>query len=200
MNIAELREDALRGFGPQVGDVGALFDGADEGFEHQVEGARLGEGARFVGVGADEAVVVFNRNVEQGNGFVVGDIALGDFLNLFLGRSGDFFVEGEHQGGGVRLVFEDENLIGAVAAFGLAAIDHRILEVTDVAGGFPYFRVHDDRAVEADHVFAGLDNGFPPALFDVALQLDAERAVVPEAVDAAVDFRGLENKAAAFAE
>jgi hypothetical protein len=40
----------------------------------------------------------------------------------------------------------------------------------------------------------------PPIFLEVAFQLRAERAVVPATVEAAVDFAGLENKAAAFAQ
>ena len=40
----------------------------------------------------------------------------------------------------------------------------------------------------------------PPGVLDVALQLGAERAVIPEAVEAAVDFRRLENEPAPLAE
>src|SRR6185436_9335432 len=43
-------------------------------------------------------------------------------------------------------------------------------------------------------------HGFPPEVAQVVLELDAEWAVIPEAVDAAVDFRGLEDEAAALAE
>ena len=39
----------------------------------------------------------------------------------------------------------------------------------------------------------------PPGVAQVVLQLDAERAVVPEAVDAAVDLGGREDEAAALA-
>ena len=197
-DVGELREDALRGFGAEPRDVGAVFHRADEGFEHQVEGARLGERAGFIGVGADEFVVGVERDGGERNGFVVGGVYFGLF-RLFL-RS--FFVlgVGKHQCGGIGFVFEDENLVGAVATLGFAAVEHRVFKVADMAGSFPDFGVHDDGAVEADDVFAALDGGFPPAFFDVALQFDAERAVVPEAVNAAVDFRGLENKAAALAE
>jgi len=40
----------------------------------------------------------------------------------------------------------------------------------------------------------------PPVALDVVLQLNAERAVVPEAADAAVNLAGLEDEAAALAE
>ena len=52
------------------------------------------------------------------------------------------------------------------------------------------------RAIDADHldflpVRSGrrvADHVVPPGVLDVLLEFDAERAVVPEAVDAAVDF------------
>ncbi len=81
-----------------------------------------------------------------------------------------------------------------------------------MAGALPDLRVHDDRAVEAGH-FVGFgrtggggevvvtgDHVAPPGFLDVPLQLDAERAVVPEAVEAAVDFAGLKEESPAFAE
>src|SRR5262245_51751045 len=73
---------------------------------------------------------------------------------------------------------------------------------------FPYLRVHDDRAIHAHHLnlFAVwarrrvADHVVPPGVLNVLFQLDAERAVVPEAVDAAVDFARLKDEAAAFAQ
>ena len=44
------------------------------------------------------------------------------------------------------------------------------------------------------------DHVAPPGFLDVPLQLDAQRAVVPEAVEAAVDFARLKEKAAPFAQ
>ena len=66
----------------------------------------------------------------------------------------------------------------------------------------PHFRVHDDRAVESDHfdflaVRSGrriADHVLPPGVFDIFFEFDAERAVIPEAVDAAVDARRLEDE------
>src|SRR5581483_1203184 len=74
--------------------------------------------------------------------------------------------------------------------------------------GDPYLRVHDDRAVEPDHadflaVRAGrrvADHVLPPRLLHVPLQLHAQRAVVPEPVDAPVDLRGLVDEAHVLAE
>src|SRR5262245_21131174 len=73
---------------------------------------------------------------------------------------------------------------------------------------FPYFRVHDDRAIDADHAdFLAVGSGWgiavhvlPPGVLDVLLELDAERAIVPEAVDAAVDFTRLKDEAAPLAQ
>src|SRR5690606_24350140 len=72
------------------------------------------------------------------------------------------------------------------------------------AAGDPNLGVHDDGRVEADHVddlavrpVAGsADDVVPPGVLEVALELHAQRAVIPEAIDAAVDFRRLPDEAA----
>ena len=87
-------------------------------------------------------------------------------------------------------------MIRAIALLGLAAIHHRVTESTNVAGCFPHLGVHDDGAVKANDIdglavrsdqFA-LHNVLPPCVLEVALQFRPERAVIPEAIDAAVDF------------
>src|SRR5262245_23767825 len=95
----------------------------------------------------------------------------------------------------------------ALAPLGLA-IDHWILEPRDVSARLPHLRVHDDGAIDADHgdflaVGSGgrvADHVVPPGVLDVLLQLDAERSVVPEPVDAAVDFARLKDEPAPPAE
>src|SRR5262249_36521425 len=90
----------------------------------------------------------------------------------------------------------------------LTARLHRIRESPYVPARFPHLRVHDDRAIHAYHgdflsVGSGrriADHVVPPGLLDVVFQLDAERAVVPEAVDAAVDFARLKDEPLAPAQ
>ena len=60
--------------------------------------------------------------------------------------------------------------------------------------------MHQDRAIEAHDVVPHLDDIFPPGLFDVVFELDAERAVVVAARQAAVDFAGLEYEASSLAK
>ena len=87
-------------------------------------------------------------------------------------------------------------MIGAIALLGLTAIHHGVTKATNVTGCFPDLGVHDDRAVEANNVdrlavrtdeFA-LHNILPPCVLEVALQFRAERSVIPEAIDAPIDF------------
>ena len=92
------------------------------------------------------------------------------------------------------------DLIRAEALLRHEAIDHRIAERVHMSRRLPDRRVHDDGRVEADDVFAFARHRAPPGVAQVALQLRAERAVVPEAVDAAVDFRALEDEAAPLAQ
>src|SRR5262249_30126475 len=82
------------------------------------------------------------------------------------------------------------------------AIHHRISEATNVPARFPYFRIHNDRTIHPHHRnFLAVrprrrvaDHVLPPGVLDVFLQLDAERAIAQEAVDAAVDFARLEDE------
>ena len=81
-----------------------------------------------------------------------------------------------------------------------------------MAGAFPDLGVHDDRAVEARH-FVGRggpgrldllvmseDHVAPPGLADIAFQFDAEGTVVPESLNAAVDFARLKQETSPFAQ
>src|SRR6185312_7060695 len=94
----------------------------------------------------------------------------------------------------------EENLVGAKTLLGNIAIDHRIGEAANVARRFPDFGMHDDGGFEADDVITTADHVVPPAIADVFAKLDSERTVVPEAVDAAVDFGRLKNKSTSFAQ
>src|ERR1041384_8198662 len=60
--------------------------------------------------------------------------------------------------------------------------------------------MHDDRRFEADDVVAEADHGAPPGVLDVALEFGAERAIIPKAIDAAVDLRRREDEPAPFAQ
>ena len=44
------------------------------------------------------------------------------------------------------------------------------------------------------------DHVAPPGFLDVAFELDAERAVIPEAVQSAIDFARRKDEAAPFAQ
>src|SRR5437762_11722925 len=83
------------------------------------------------------------------------------------------------------------DLVRSVAFACQQAIDHRIAERAGVAAGLPDLRVHDDSGFETNDVPAVLGHAAPPKVLHVALQLSTERAVVPESVDAAVNFRRL---------
>src|SRR5688572_28043854 len=92
------------------------------------------------------------------------------------------------------------DLIGAKPFLGQQTIAHRIAEGIDMPRRLPNLRVHDDRRLEAGDIFASAGHRVPPELFDVAFEFRAERAVIPETVDATVDFRRLENESAPFAQ
>ena len=104
------------------------------------------------------------------------------------------------------------DLVVAIPLLRLAAIDHVVVEQVVVARTLPDLRVHDDRAIQSDHligrrrarlhielVVAG-DHVAPPGLADVALQFHAHGAVVPQTVQAAVNLAGGKQKSAPLAQ
>src|SRR5262249_29721618 len=95
---------------------------------------------------------------------------------------------------------ENIELVRAIPFLGGLAVNHRIAESAHMPRGFPDPWVHDDRAVKPDHVVARLNVVTPPGLLDIALQLHAERAVIPEAVDPAIDLARGEDESPALAE
>ena len=92
------------------------------------------------------------------------------------------------------------DVVGAESLMAGAALDEGVGEVAEVSAGLPGGGMHEDGGVEGNGVVAELEHGAPPGIFDVALELGAEGAVVPGGVEAAVDFAALEEEAAAFGE
>ena len=91
-------------------------------------------------------------------------------------------------------------LVCAKALLAGPAVDHRVREVVDVARGFPGARVANDAAVYAHDIGTFAHHTIPPNGLQVVLELDAQRAVVPEPVDAAVDLARLKDEAAPRAQ
>ena len=109
-------------------------------------------------------------------------------------------ARGRQRGAVVRALRRVVEVVGAVALAAGRALGERVREVVGVPAGDPHLRVLDDGAVEADDVVALVDHRAPPGLLDVALEFDAERAVVPTGADAAVDFAGGEDEASPLGE
>src|SRR5690606_29622140 len=91
-------------------------------------------------------------------------------------------------------------VIRAEAGLARAAVDERVREPGDVAARLPDARVHQDRGVEPLDVVTLVNHRAPPRFLHVALQLDAERAVVPDRARAAVDLGRLEDETTSLAE
>ena len=101
---------------------------------------------------------------------------------------------------GRREVLGAGQLVEPEAAVVGLAFHERVGERPDMARRDPDLRRHEDARVEAHDVVAQLDHGPPPGLLDVVLQLDAERAVVPDGVDPAVDLGARKDEAAALGQ
>jgi hypothetical protein len=93
-----------------------------------------------------------------------------------------------------------DQVVLAEALVAVGALDQRVRERLEVAGGLPDPGGHDDGRVLADHVVAQLHDRAPPGLLDVVLELDPERTVVVAGADPAVDLARLEGEAAALGQ
>ena len=91
-------------------------------------------------------------------------------------------------------------VVGAEPMVAGPALDQRVGEGVGVAGGDPHLGVHEDGGIQANHVVPVLDESLPPGVPDVALQLNAQRAVVVRGSEAAIDLAGLEYEAPALAQ
>ena len=91
-------------------------------------------------------------------------------------------------------------MVGAETAFALAAIDHRVRERVFVSGIVQHLAVGQNRGVQAFNVVTLINHCAPPCGLDVVFELDAERAVIVYALQAAVYVRILKNKTSSFAQ
>ena len=200
-DILEIDKDALRSFWAEIGIISWILNRTNKRLEHQVELPRLGERSNFGGIGANDACAFVGGHGWVRTHNVSGCVkrfallVLADSLDCLGATSVIAFNERPEPRSGFNGA-KNHQVIRAIALLGLAAINHRVTESAHVAGCFPHLGVHDDGAVEAHNVdglavrsdqFA-LHNVLPPCVLEVALQFRAERSVIPEAIDAAVDF------------
>ena len=172
LDVREVHEDALRRLRPQIAGRGGILGDADGGLEHQV---KLADGGKVV-LAADGA-----DNI------------------LMLGNELVHLVEAHRVDVDLVMLFADE-LVGAVAGLARLAVEQRVGEAGHMAGRDPRLRIHDNGRIETDVVRAFLHEFLEPRLFDVVLELNAERAVVPAVGQAAVNFGACKDKAAVFAK
>ena len=96
--------------------------------------------------------------------------------------------------------FAGIDLVGAKSFLAFPAIDERIGECGFVAGVLQDETVHQNCGIEAFHVVALVNIGAPPGALDVVLELDAHRAVVPRALQTAVQLAALKEKPSSLAQ
>src|SRR6266568_8477844 len=90
----------------------------------------------------------------------------------------------------------DPRVVGAKPVLTVLAIHQRIGEPGHMPRCLPNLGMHEDRGVEALDILPFVDHRAPPALLDVLLELDAERPVVPDGPQPAINLRRLKHEAA----
>ena len=177
LGVDEVGEDALRRLRPQIHGVLGILGDALERLEHQVELTDIGE-VVLAAAGA-------------------GDVVLLDkVLHLLLGEGVDGLAELE----AVLVAPVLDELVGAEALLALLAVHQRIGEAGQMAAGHPCLGVHEDGGILSHVVGVLLHEFLPPGLFDVVLQLHAQRTVVPGVGKAAVDLAAGEDDAAVLTQ
>ena len=221
-DVLEIDKDSLSRFGAQEGRVFLAAQCAEGRFEHQIELARLGQRVQRFRVGSQyeaSRVQVFDvdRFVTEGKFFGVFVAEFEELHRFFADRF--FFLLGvDHRGDKDLLFFfgmfgpASAQLVKAISFFRFAAIDHVVMEQVVVSAAFPDLRVHDDRAIEPDHLksagsaawlnqfVVASDHVRPPRFLEISFEFNPQRAVVPEPLDAAVDLAGLKEESTFFTE
>src|SRR5690242_15596420 len=93
----------------------------------------------------------------------------------------------------VHSLFFDE-LIETQMRLARATIDHWIGETFHVSRRLQDFGMRQDCAVHPDDIVALVHHDTPPVVLQVPLELDAERAVIPRAVQTAVNLTRLKDE------
>ena len=212
-HIFEVQEDALGGFGSKIGRRVLVLQCADVGLEHEVELARLGQGARFFGIGPNG-----DGEFSRGDRLDAADVEqfIGEFrfhvllqlLPCFAQRGIVTADEGENLSVGVPFSAQEAQVICAVPSFGFSAVHHGVVEAAHVTRCFPHSRILDDGRIKADDrhglpvgtIGGALDHVVPPRVANVVLEGGPKRPVIPESIQAAIDFTGRKNEATSFAE
>src|SRR3989344_1747008 len=92
------------------------------------------------------------------------------------------------------------DLVGTKSRMTTQALDERVRESSNVAGGFPDFRIHQDSSIDTVHIIAVVAEHLEPETLDVFLQDHPERAIVVGAGEAAAYLGPQEDEPAALRE
>ena len=121
---------------------------------------------------------------------------LDEVLHLLLGEG----IDGLGQLHAVLAAPILNELVRPEPLLALPAVHQRIGEAGQMAAGHPGLGVHEDGGVLPHVVGILLNELLPPCLFDVVLQLHAQRAVVPGVGQTSVNFRAGKDEAPVFAQ
>ena len=90
-------------------------------------------------------------------------------------------------------------MIHSVAFLAILIINHRVVEVVNVAAGFPGGGVHKNGGINTNNVFMQLGHALPPVVFNIFLQFTAVLAIIIYGAESVINFAALEYKTVFFA-
>ena len=165
LHILEIDKNSLCRLRAQIDGVLGVLGDPLEGLEHEVELADLREVVLAAG----------------GTGNIV---LLNPVLHLFVGPA----VNGRGQGDLMLLGEILDDLVRPEALMALLAVHQRVGEGTQMTGGNPGLRIHEDGAVNADILRTLLDKLLPPGPLDIILELNAQVPIIPGIGQASIDL------------
>ena len=79
-------------------------------------------------------------------------------------------------------------MVGTETLLALATVHQRVMKIDNMPTGLPDSWRHQNGRIQAHDVTPVAHHRRPPCLLHIALQLDAERAIVPSGGEAAIDL------------
>ena len=87
-----------------------------------------------------------------------------------------------------------DQVIGAIAFFGVFVVDERIVESGHMAGSDPSLRVHEHARIYTHDILVEAGHSLPPVTFDVILKLNTHLAIVIDGRQSIVNLAGREDE------
>src|SRR5687767_7711752 len=89
-------------------------------------------------------------------------------------------------------------MINPIPFLTVLIVDHRVVEIINMAGSFPGGRMHEASGIDTDDVLIHAGHTVPPVTLEIFSQFTAPLAIIIYCLEAVIDFAAGKNKAIFF--